>query len=86
MIEMKVTVEISKYPFQENFEEPILDFIKRLNNYKFIKVKTNATATHIVGEYDEVMKVLQDEIKNSFEKYGKVVFVAKFINGALNIQ
>jgi len=83
---MRVTVEISKYPFQENFEEPILNFIERLNAYDSIKIKTNATATHIVGEYDEVMKILQDEIKVSFEKYGKVVFVAKFINGALNIH
>jgi uncharacterized protein YqgV (UPF0045/DUF77 family) len=50
-----------------------------------ITVKTNATSTHIVGDYDEVMTILQKEIKTSFEKYGKAIFVVKVLNGALDI-
>ena len=61
------------------------DFIERFNQHENIMVKTNATSTHVVGEYDLVFSILQQEIKTSFEKYGKMIFVVKFINGALEV-
>lgn len=82
---MKTTVEISKYPLDKDYEPPILDFIERLNSNSDITVKTNATSTHIVGEYDQVMGILQQEIKSSFEKYGKAIFVMKVLHGELAI-
>jgi len=82
---MKVTVELSKYPLNENYEPPILDFINRLNQHQNITVKTNATSTHVVGDYDVVMPILQQEIKTSFEKYGKVIFVIKVLHAELAI-
>jgi len=82
---MKTTVEISKYPLNADYEPPILDFINRLNTIQKITVKTNATSTHITGDYDEVMSILQKEIKVSFEKYGKAIFVMKVLNGDLGI-
>ncbi len=82
---MKTTIEISKYPLNENYEPPILNFIERLNTHKGIEIKTNATATHIVGDYDEIMGLLQKEIKHSFEAYGKAIFVMKILHGALDI-
>lgn len=82
---MKTTVEISKYPLNADYEPPIIDFINRLNEHPDITVKTNATSTHITGDYDVVFGVLQQEIKTSFEKYGKLIFVAKFLNGQLDI-
>lgn len=82
---MKVTVELSKYPLNENYEPPILDFINRLNQHGNILVKTNATSTHVVGDYDEVMPILQGEIKLSFEKYGKAIFIMKVLHGELAI-
>ena len=82
---MKTTVEISNYPLNAEYIPPIKNFIDRLNLNKNIQVKTNATSTHIVGDYDEVMAVLQKEIKVSFEKYGKMIFVMKVLNGELAI-
>ena len=82
---MKTTIEISKYPLNENYEPPILNFIERLNTHNGIEVKTNATATHLVGDYDEIMGLLQKEIKHSFEAYGKAIFVIKILHGALDI-
>tara|TARA_B100000809_G_C15126050_1_gene526257 strand:- start:1123 stop:1371 length:249 start_codon:yes stop_codon:yes gene_type:complete len=82
---MKTTVELSKYPLNADYEPPILDFITRLNSHQNITVKTNATSTHVVGDYDEVMIILQKEIKLSFEKYGKAIFVMKVLNGDLAI-
>jgi len=82
---MKTTVEISNYPLNEDYEPPILDFIGRLNANENLTIKTNATSTQITGDYDEVMGILQKEIKASFEKYGKAIFVMKVLNGALDI-
>ena len=82
---MKTTVEISNYPLNADYEPPILDFIGRVKSNKNILVKTNVTSTHIVGEFDEVMNILQEEIKTSFEKYGKAIFVMKVLNGGLDI-
>jgi uncharacterized protein YqgV (UPF0045/DUF77 family) len=82
---MKTTIEISNYPLNADYIPPIKDFIDRLNLNKNIKIKTNATSTHIVGDFDVVMPILQKEIKTSFEKYGKMIFVVKVLNGALDI-
>ncbi len=76
---MKLLVEISLYPLKEDFIPQIDDFISRLNSYKGITVWTNDISTHIVGEYDFVMKIIQDEIKRSFEYENKMIFVAKFL-------
>lgn len=81
---MKTTIEISKYPLNADYEPPILDFIDRLKVNTNIKVLTNGTSTHVIGDYDEVMQLLQKEIKSSFEKYGKVVFVMKILHGELD--
>ncbi len=80
---MKTTIEISKYPLNEVYKAPIKEFIKRLNSHAELKIKTSTTNTLITGYYDEVMSILQDEIKISFEKYGKVVFVMKVFHGDL---
>lgn len=82
---MKTTIEISNYPLNADYIAPIQDFIDRINTHANITVKVNATSTHIVGEIDEVMPILQQEIKTSFEKYGKMIFVMKVLNGALDI-
>lgn len=82
---MKTTIEISKYPLNADYEPPILDFIDRLKANTNIKVLTNGTSTHVIGDYDKVMQLVQNEIKSSFEKYGKVIFVMKVLHGELDI-
>jgi uncharacterized protein YqgV (UPF0045/DUF77 family) len=82
---LETTIEISKYPLDKNYEAPILDFIQRLNANKELTVKTNATSTHITGEYFTVMNILTQEIKTSYDKYGKVIFVVKILSGRLEI-
>jgi len=37
---MKTTIEISKYPLNEDYEPPIIDFIARLSLHDDIKLKT----------------------------------------------
>lgn len=80
---MKTTVEISNYPLNADYEPPILDFINRLKAIEGLKIQVNATSTHIGGDYNLVMETLQQEIRTSFERYGKMIFVMKVLNGDL---
>lgn len=82
---MKTTVEISNYPLNADYEPIILDFIERCQAAG-ITVKVNATATHLQGDYDTVLNVVQKEIKTSFEKYGKMIFVVKVLLGELDLD
>ncbi|MGM0481992.1 MAG: hypothetical protein ACQEQZ_08685 [Pseudomonadota bacterium] len=81
---MKLTVEMSKYPLADNYVEPIKEFIDQLNQTPDITVITNTLSTQVFGDYDQVMQALQRCIKWSFERYGKVVFVCKFLHGDLS--
>lgn len=80
---MQLSVEISKYPLADDYITPIKGFIEQLNTYPDLKVLTNTMSTQVFGDYDMVMQALQACIKWSFEHYGKVVFVCKFIHGDL---
>jgi uncharacterized protein YqgV (UPF0045/DUF77 family) len=82
---MKTTVEISNYPLTEAYEAQIIDFIERMKNHSDIVVKVNTTSTHLVGDLDVVMTALNQEIKTSFEKFGKMIFVVKILKGALEL-
>ncbi|WP_042151368.1 MULTISPECIES: YkoF family thiamine/hydroxymethylpyrimidine-binding protein [unclassified Pseudoalteromonas] len=81
---MKLSVEISKYPLNQDYIPFIKDFIDRLNAHEGLKVITNTMSTQIFGDYDLVMSVLNQEIKKSYETFGKAIFVCKFINGDLS--
>lgn len=80
---MQLTVEISKYPLADNYLDPIRGFIDELNKFEGIHIITNTLSTQVFGDYDEVMAALQACIRWSFETYGKVVFVCKFLHGDL---
>jgi len=81
---MKMSVEISMYPLDENFGEHILNFIKRIKSHPNISSKTNSMSTQIFGEYDVVMSILQKELKPVFADKIKTVMVMKFINADLD--
>jgi uncharacterized protein YqgV (UPF0045/DUF77 family) len=83
---MKLTVEISMYPLKENYIEPIQWFIDRVDSYNNITRVTNAMATQMSGDYLVVMAMLTAEMQAAHEKWGKAVFVCKFINGELDLS
>ena len=80
---MQLSIEISKYPLNEDYIPIIQDFIDRLNTYPSLTVITNTMSTQVFGEYDEVMKAVSAEMKSSFSKEIKQVIVMKFINSDL---
>jgi uncharacterized protein YqgV (UPF0045/DUF77 family) len=77
---MRVAVDISLYPIADEFLPPIKDVIERLNANSTVEVETNAMSTQVRGEYDDVMAVLNQEMKQTFEQNPKAVFVIKVLN------
>ena len=77
-----ISVEISYYPLNNNYLEPIKNFIKNLNTYSDIKVQTNGMSTQVFGKYDQVMNALTIEIKKASE-LDHSVFVMKIVNADL---
>jgi uncharacterized protein YqgV (UPF0045/DUF77 family) len=80
---MRVAVDISLYPLADEFLPPIKDIVQRLNALSSIEVVTNPMSTQIRGEYDEVMAVLNQEIRTTFEQCPKAVFAIKILNNPL---
>jgi uncharacterized protein YqgV (UPF0045/DUF77 family) len=80
---MKISVEISYYPLDQEFVPPIREFIDRINKYRDLVAVTNGMSTQIFGEYDYVMAALVKEIRQSFLNPHSV-FVMKVINADLN--
>jgi len=77
---MKASVEISMYPLDAEYGTPILDFIQRLKQHSSLLVQSNTMSTQVFGEYDELMTILQQEMKTSFEQGEAVVMVMKVVN------
>ncbi len=77
---MKVAVDISLYPLDEDFIPPIKDVIARLNGYPELQVVANPMSTQIRGEYAEVMAALTTEIGTTFEQVPKAVFAIRILN------
>lgn len=58
---MNISVELTLSPLQDNFEEHIITFIKKLRKSGFI-VLENPLSTQIYGEYDKLMPFLTTEL------------------------
>lgn len=77
---MKVSVDISLYPLDKNYEAPIIAFIEKLRNSSFT-ILENPLSTQVYGDYDAVMDFLKNAVKETFIHEEMAVFNMKFIKG-----
>lgn len=75
---MKISVELTLPPLQNDFEKPIINFIKKLRSSGFT-VLENPLSTQIYGDYDTLMPFLTEEIKLAFENQENVVLNLKMV-------
>jgi len=80
---MKVSVDISLYPLADDYIPAIQEFIDRVQTYPDVAVVRNDLSTQIYGDYDVVTDILKTEIRLSWEKYGKSIFVVKYLQDDL---
>ncbi len=78
---MRIAVDISLYPLDEDYVTPIKDFIERLNRHLELRVETNAMSTQVSGEHDRVFAILGEETKQTFASNSRAVFVMKVLGG-----
>jgi uncharacterized protein YqgV (UPF0045/DUF77 family) len=76
---MDIGIEISLYPLSAEFIPPIEDFIARLNRDQRFKVATNSMSTQIFGPYEVLLDAVSRELRVTFERAGKSVFVMKVL-------
>lgn len=76
---MKMTLDISLYPLADEYLPAIVEFIERIQRDPGVAVVRTDLSTQLFGDYDDVMDLLKSEIRISWEKYGKSVFVIKFL-------
>ncbi len=75
---MNISVELTFSPLQNDFEEHIINFIKKLRK-SGLTVLENPLSTQVYGDYDTVMKVVQTEIKIAFELMDKGLLFMKIV-------
>ncbi len=76
---MKVTAELSLYPFNADYIAVIKAFIHAVREHGDLDIETTATSTRISGDYDRVFALVRQELKASYRNHGKQVLVCKFI-------
>ena len=74
---MDIGVEISLYPLAEEFAPRIKTFLARLQSADRLKIVTSSLSTQIFGAYDEVLAVIEKEMRATFAEGGKAVFILK---------
>ena len=63
---MNISVELTLTPLHDDYEPAIIHFIKQLRASN-LKVLENPLSTQVYGNYDEVMNLLTNEIKDAFQ-------------------
>lgn len=81
---MELSVDISMYPLVDDYLPSIKSFIERLQGIEGLSVVGNTMSTQIFGDYDLVMDTVKEEIRRSYEEFGKSVLVCKFIGRNLD--
>ena len=75
---MKVSVELTLTPLQDNFEPAIINFIKSLRD-SGLTVLENPLSTQVYGDYDAVMTLLQKEMKVALEAIERGLLYIKIV-------
>ena len=75
---MKISVELTLTPIQDNYEPAIINFIKQLRS-SGLTVKENPLSTQVYGDYDQVMELLTREIKTAFEAIDRGLILVKIV-------
>ena len=80
---MKASVDISLYPLADEYIPAIKEFIERVQEYPEIAVVRNDLSTQLYGDFEQIMDLLKVEVRLSWEKYGKGIFVIKLLRDDL---
>lgn len=75
---MKISVELTLTPIQDDYEPIVIDFIKAMRR-SGLTVIENPLSTQVYGEYDNVMQILREEIQIAFEAMDRGLLQMKIV-------
>lgn len=75
---MKISVELTLTPLQDEYEPAIINFIKKLRA-SGLTVLENPLSTQVYGEYDAVMEMLNKEMKVALESVERGLLYIKIV-------
>ncbi len=75
---MNISVELTLTPLQNEFEEPIVNFIKKLRA-SGLTVLENPLSTQVYGDYNVVMQLLTKEIKEALSLIENGLILLKIV-------
>jgi uncharacterized protein YqgV (UPF0045/DUF77 family) len=75
---MKISVELTLTPLQDDFEPPVINFIKNLRA-SGLTVLENPLSTQVFGDYDAVMELLQKEMKIALSAIENGIMLLKIV-------
>jgi uncharacterized protein YqgV (UPF0045/DUF77 family) len=75
---MKISVELTLTPLQDNYEPAIIDFIKKLRA-SGLTILENPLSTQVYGDYDKVMGILNKEMKTALESVERGLLFIKIV-------
>lgn len=78
---MIISVEISMYALKDEYKAPIQAFIESLGNHPQLKLTYSAMSTSIVGDFMDIMPILNQEIHASLRTLPESVFIIKLSGG-----
>ena len=69
---MEISVQISYYPLNEEFNSIVEDYITQLSQVPGLQIQTGMMSSLITGDYDLVMNTLKDTMYPYLAKYQSV--------------
>jgi len=75
---MEISVELTLTPLQDDFEPPIIDFIKALRASGCMLNET-PLSTQVYGEFSTVMALVTDAAKKAFENTEHIILNMKVV-------
>ena len=75
---MEISVELTFSPLQDDFEDHIIAFIKKLRS-SGLTILENPLSTQVFGEYTQVMDILKEEIGIAFGLMDKGLLFVKIV-------
>lgn len=85
-IPMQITAELSLYPLADNYEGPIIKFIKVLKSNLSVTVHTHSMSTFVKGESSQVFASIESAMKTVDEEGRAFSIVIKAINRDLPVE
>jgi uncharacterized protein YqgV (UPF0045/DUF77 family) len=69
---LEITVEIGYYPLMDDYEKAVECFIEKLAENKKISFESGTMSSLLTGNYEDVMELLNQQLKPFLEKYPSV--------------